>query len=80
MRTASAMLIAVLMAGMGVIETQAEVDGTRVTDYEWTEVNPAAAWEPRAGLRVLRKGDRLYLLGGRTPRPPSFRPYGLRIR
>ena len=41
---------------------------------EWVEVNPSAGWDPRAGLQVLRIREYLYLMGGRTPRPPSFPP------
>ena len=33
----------------------------------WTEVSNSAAWEARAGLRVLERQGSLYLLGGRTP-------------
>ncbi len=43
-------------------------------DYEWTEINPAAEWTPRAGLQVVSHGNTFYLMGGRTPRPPSFPP------
>ena len=35
--------------------------------YEWQTVNPDAPWAARAGLRVVELGDRLLLLGGRTP-------------
>ena len=40
----------------------------------WTEVQPSAPWSPRAGLKVVSLGDRFYLMGGRTPNPPSFPP------
>lgn len=33
----------------------------------WTEVNADAPWAARAGLRVEHLGDKLYLMGGRTP-------------
>jgi hypothetical protein len=35
--------------------------------YEWTEVNTAAPWAARAGLRVIELDGRLLVLGGRTP-------------
>ena len=42
--------------------------------YEWTEVNGDAPWEARAGLQVVDIDGRFYLMGGRTPNPPSFPP------
>ena len=42
--------------------------------YEWTEVNPDAEWAPRAGLQVVHQRGSFYLMGGRTPNPPSFPP------
>jgi hypothetical protein len=42
--------------------------------YEWTLVNGEAAWAPRAGLQVVQLRNRFYLMGGRTPRPPSVPP------
>jgi hypothetical protein len=44
------------------------------SSYEWTEVNPDADWTPRAGLQVLNRWGSFYLMGGRTPNPPSFPP------
>ena len=41
---------------------------------EWFLINQNAPWQPRAGLRVVDLNDNLYLLGGRTPRPPTFPP------
>jgi len=40
----------------------------------WTEVNPAAPWGGRAGLQVIDLRGSFYLMGGRTPNPPSFPP------
>lgn len=42
--------------------------------YEWTLVNEEAEWAPRAGLQVVELRNRFYLMGGRTPRPPSVPP------
>ena len=42
--------------------------------YEWTLINEEAEWAPRAGLQVVELRNRFYLMGGRTPRPPSFPP------
>ena len=55
----------------------ASADGKSSIDYskyEWTEINPGARWSPRAGLQALQLGKRIYVMGGRTPRPPSFPP------
>jgi hypothetical protein len=35
--------------------------------FGWSVVNPEAPWAKRAGLRVAQLGDRLFMLGGRTP-------------
>lgn len=42
--------------------------------YAWTEVTDDAPWGGRAGLQAVELGNRLYVLGGRTPRPPQFPP------
>ena len=42
--------------------------------YGWNEINPAANWEPRAGLEVLALHSNLYLMGGRTPIDPLVEP------
>ncbi|MBY5991436.1 hypothetical protein [Ferrimonas balearica] len=42
--------------------------------YHWTLVNGSTRWSPRAGLQVLAQGERLVLMGGRTPNPPQFPP------
>ncbi len=42
--------------------------------YEWTEINPAADWAPRAGLQVVNLKNRFYLMGGRTPIDPAVLP------
>lgn len=41
---------------------------------EWTEVNGDAPWEARAGLQIVEIDSELYLMGGRTPRPPRTPP------
>lgn len=35
--------------------------------FAWTEIAAEAPWPARAGLRVVELGERLFLLGGRTP-------------
>jgi hypothetical protein len=40
----------------------------------WTEINPTAPWRGRAGLQVLELHGDFFLMGGRTPNPPSFPP------
>ena len=42
--------------------------------YEWTLINAEAPWASRAGLQVVSLRNHFYLMGGRTPRPPSFPP------
>jgi len=48
-------------------DTVAEPDPSPEPLPVWTEVNDAAPWEARAGLRVLERDGALFLLGGRTP-------------
>ena len=38
-----------------------------LSQFSWQQVNPTAPWAARAGLRVVELGDRLLLMGGRTP-------------
>ena len=40
----------------------------------WTEVNDSADWSARAGLQAVSINDAFYIMGGRTPKPPSFPP------
>lgn len=35
--------------------------------FGWSTITPDAPWAARAGLRVVELGERLFLLGGRTP-------------
>lgn len=42
--------------------------------YSWTRVDGGQSWEPRAGLQAVEIGGRFYVMGGRTPRPPSNPP------
>jgi hypothetical protein len=49
---------------------------TDFSSYEWTEVNENAGWAPRAGLQAVILRNRLYVIGGRTPNPTQFDPFG----
>lgn len=40
----------------------------------WTELQGDAPWAARAGLRVVSLRGRFFLMGGRTPNPPTFPP------
>ncbi len=40
--------------------------------FGWTSLDDDAPWTARAGLRVVELGDRLLLLGGRTPNQSSI--------
>lgn len=46
--------------------------------YEWTKVYDGndAGWIGRAGLQAVELRNRLYLMGGRTPDPMPFNPFG----
>jgi hypothetical protein len=64
------LIVFVLTSGVAAGEPEPGYDGPG----DWTEVNSGAAWDPRAGLQVLTKREDFYLMGGRTPRPPSVPP------
>lgn len=62
---------------LGAAPAEASGNGYGLRDfasYQWTEVNPDADWAPRAGLQVVQLGGSFFLMGGRTPNPPSFPP------
>ncbi|MGB5401449.1 MAG: hypothetical protein WBO71_14650, partial [Thermoanaerobaculia bacterium] len=46
--------------------------------WEWDVIKPSdrfdGSWSPRAGLQVVKLRNTFYLMGGRTPNPPSFPP------
>lgn len=43
-----------------------------VGSYDWDLINGDSEWSPRAGLQVVSHRGDFYLMGGRTPNPPSF--------
>ncbi|MDG2051848.1 MAG: hypothetical protein P8M78_16975 [Myxococcota bacterium] len=43
--------------------------------YEWDEINPSAAWSPRAGLESVELDGLFYVIAGRTPLPPPAPPF-----
>ena len=46
--------------------------------WEWDVIKESdrfdGSWSPRAGLQVIELRNRMYLMGGRTPKPPSIPP------
>jgi hypothetical protein len=59
--------------------------GPSFTDYEWTEIVAtdflaSERWEPRAGLQAVELHNHLFVIGGRTPLPPTdLNPFGSTI-
>ncbi len=54
--------------------------GPSFEDYEWTEIIETDfldvdRWEPRAGLQAVELKNRLYVIAGRTPKPPPAGPF-----
>lgn len=50
--------------------------GPSFADYEWTEIVETDfltpdRWEPRAGLQAVELHNHLFVIGGRTPLPPT---------
>ncbi len=73
-RTSTALIAALLLILTAVPAFASRGGASDFGTYEWTLVNEDARWEPRAGLQVVELHKRFYLMGGRTPRPPSFPP------
>ena len=42
--------------------------------FTWTSLAASPRWEPRAGLQAVDFQDRLYVMGGRTPKEPMQPP------
>lgn len=40
----------------------------------WNLINPDSDWSGRAGLQAVSIGESFYIMGGRTPKPPTFPP------
>ena len=40
----------------------------------WTTIIDSAEWVARAGLQAVSINDTFFIMGGRTPKPPSFPP------
>jgi len=55
----------------------ANARGASATD-EWIKIYDGGdeGWAKRAGLQAVELNDRLYVLGGRTPNPSEFDPFG----
>ena len=73
-RTSTALIAALLLVLTAVPAFASRGGASDFGTYEWTLVNGDARWEPRAGLQVVELHKRFYVMGGRTPRPPSFPP------
>jgi hypothetical protein len=52
--------------------------GPDFESYQWSLIKESdrfdGSWTPRAGLQVVELHNRFYLMGGRTPNPPSVPP------
>jgi hypothetical protein len=45
-----------------------------IEPYKWKLIRKKSPWAPRAGLKVVEICDTFYLMGGRTPNPPTIPP------
>jgi len=41
---------------------------------EWSLINESSEWSARAGLQAVSIDNDFYIMGGRTPKPPTFPP------
>jgi len=74
-----ALVATLLIAGSVAAESRRGAQGAvEFESWDWVEIKPSdrfdGSWAPRAGLQVVNLRNRLYLMGGRTPKPPSFPP------
>ena len=68
-------------AALLVVASASEAMAQGATDfssYSWTKVydGGGAGWTGRAGLQAVELNNRLYVMGGRTPTPTFFNPFG----
>jgi hypothetical protein len=54
--------------------------GPSFESYEWTEIVATdfldpQRWEPRAGLQAVELHNHLFVIAGRTPKPPPASPF-----
>jgi len=47
-----------------------------VASFGWTRLTAAPGWTGRAGLQAVELRHTLYVMGGRTPNPSRFNPFG----
>ncbi|MGI9609945.1 MAG: hypothetical protein ACR2NL_06585 [Acidimicrobiia bacterium] len=78
MRGSKLLTLAIVLALISATAGTAGASGpkNRLTSYDWTEVNDDAPWSARAGLEAASLGRDFYILGGRTPNPPTPPPTG----
>jgi len=71
------LLAAALFAGPGAVGARAQ-GAVDFTSYDWSKVydGDGAGWAGRAGLQAVELNNHLYLMGGRTPDPTAFNPFG----
>jgi hypothetical protein len=75
MAAAVAVVVTGAIAAQGADTGKAAYRGAPATPkIGWSEINPNAPWGGRAGLQVVDLAGSFYLMGGRTPNPPSFPP------
>ncbi|HMS62096.1 MAG TPA: hypothetical protein PKD63_07435 [Solirubrobacteraceae bacterium] len=68
---------AVLAVMLGAVPASASAfwSGNAVfAGFGWSQTNPDTEWTQRAGLQAVELGDRLFVMGGRTPLDPQVVP------
>ncbi len=71
--------VLLVMAGLALLVSPAQAQRNGATDfagYEWTILYGGPGWAGRAGLQAVELQNRLYVMGGRTPNPTQFNPFG----
>ena len=79
-KRATVLVLALLLVG-ATVSTASAKQGAKSDRYSWSEITADAGWDAdpatangRAGLEAAQLGKDLFVIGGRTPNPPSFPP------
>jgi hypothetical protein len=67
--------VVVFVLAVGTVQAQGRAT-TDLAAYAWTKVYDGPGWAGRAGLQAVELRNRIYIMGGRTPDPNQFNPFG----
>lgn len=71
-----ALLLAVFAAALTGSAAASGGGATDVAAFGWTKLTGTPGWTGRAGLQAAELRNTLFVMGGRTPAPSAFDPFG----